>query len=173
MIYYVRKISRPKWQASPLSDDPEIADKEVLNVSADAITNCLKTKSNKLSLWRVEVEEYSIDDIIPLIIGFDKPNTCDVVYIPAELIEETDLVLEQSISDANTPLESLKERHYNIIVNDYAGLGTFSKVVLKSLKNHKRYGEKDIKNKLQSLLESHTIEPDMISQKLYQKLTNK
>lgn len=170
MIYYIRKISRPKWQETPLSGNPDIAAKEINGVSADAITNCLKTTSNKLSLWRVDIESYSIDDIIPLIVGFEKPNTCDVVYIPEKYIIDANLSLEQSQSDANTPIEELKQTHYNVIVHNYAGLGLFSKVVLQSLQNHKRYREKEIKTKLRDLLDNHIIEPNMISPKLYEKV---
>ena len=114
MVYYVRKISRAKWQEKPLSSDPCIAEREIGSVSADAITNCLKTTSNKLSLWRVDIESYTIEDIVPLIVGFEKPDTCDVVYIPEELLLETNLELQQSQDDAKIPIEKLKPTHYNI-----------------------------------------------------------
>ena len=80
MAYYIRKIARSKWQESQLSTDEDEAIEEVKRVKADAITNCIKTTGNKLSLWRVEEKRDSIDDIIPLIIGFERPDTCDVVY---------------------------------------------------------------------------------------------
>lgn len=54
MAYYVRKIARSKWQENQLSANKEQAIEEVKNVKADAITNCIKTTGNKLSLWRVE-----------------------------------------------------------------------------------------------------------------------
>lgn len=54
MAYYVRKISRSKWQDNPLSTNEEKALQEIRNVAADAITNCIKTTGNRLSIWRVE-----------------------------------------------------------------------------------------------------------------------
>lgn len=170
MAYYIRKISRSKWPEKPLSSDVDEAKKEVSQVSADAITNCTKTKENKLSLWKLDKMTNSIDDIIPLILGFERPDTCDVIYIDEETFEKAGLELEQSLEDANTPLESFKKCHYNVIVKDYDGLGKFSRVVLQSLENYRRFSKKEVKGKLKDLLEQHVIEKEMISEKLYEKL---
>ena len=171
MAYYVRKIARSKWQENPLSANKEQAIEEVKSVKADAITNCIKTTANKLSLWRVEEKRDSIDDIIPLIIGFERPDTCDIIYISDEVFSEEEITLEQSSDDANTPIEELKQYHYNAIVNDYEGLGKFARIVLKSLNNHKRFKGKEVKTKLQDMLNNHEIEKDMISEKLYEKIS--
>lgn len=80
MAYYVRKISRSKWQENQLSTDTKKALEEIKSVKADAITNCIKTTGNKLSLWKVEEKKDSIEDIVPLIIGFERPDTCDIIY---------------------------------------------------------------------------------------------
>ncbi len=170
MAYYIRKISRSKWQDNPLSTNEEKALQEIRSVSADAITNCIKTTGNRLSIWKVEEKNNSIDDIIPLIIGFERPDTCDVIYIPEELFFEEGISLEQSSEDANTPLEELKQYHYNAIVNNYEGLGKFAKVVLKSLSNHKRFRGREVKTKLKEMLINHDIDKDMISLKLYEKI---
>ena len=79
MAYYVRKISRSKWQENQLSTDTKKALEEIKSVKADAITNCIKTTGNKLSLWKVEEKKDSIEDIVPLIIGFERPDTCDII----------------------------------------------------------------------------------------------
>ena len=171
MAYYIRKISRSKWQEKQLSEDEAQAIIEVKGVKADAITNCIKTTGNKLSLWRVEKKRDSIDDIIPLIVGFDRPDTCDVIYISEEAFSEEEISLEQSMDDANTPIERLKQDHYNAIVKDYEGLGKFAKIILKSLNNHKRFKGKDIKTKLKDMLDKHEIEKDMISEKLFEKIS--
>lgn len=170
MAYYVRKISRSKWQDNPLSTNEEKALQEIRNVAADAITNCIKTTGNRLSIWRVEEKNYSIDDIIPLIIGFERPDTCDIIYIPEEMFLEEGINLEQSSEDANTPLENLKQYHYNAVINNLEGLGKFAKIVLRSLTNHKRFKGREVKTKLKEMLDSHEIEKDMISLKLYEKI---
>lgn len=173
MAYYVRKISRAKWQENPLSKDEIEAIHEVKSVAADAVTNCLKTTSNKLSLWKVDEKRDSIEDVVPLIVGFERPDTCDVIYISDEFFSEEGISLEQSPEDANTPIESLKEFHYNAIVGDYEGLGKFAKIVLRSLDNHKRFKGKEVKAKLKEMLQNHEIEKEMISSKLYEKLDSR
>lgn len=170
MIYYVRKISRSKWQQSPLSSDSEKAKQEVQNVAADAITICTKTKENKLSLWKVEEKSNSIEDILPLIIGFERPDTCDIIYIAEDVFKNEGIELEQSYEDANTPIEEFKKLHYNAKINDYEGLGKFAKIVLMSLNNYKRFYGKDVKAKLKDMLNNHEIEKGMISDKLYEKI---
>lgn len=171
MAYYVRKISRSKWQENQLSTNEKKAHEEVKSVKADAITNCIKTTGNKLSVWKVEEKSNSIEDIVPLIIGFDRPDTCDIIYISDETFLEEGISLEQSFEDANIPLDDLKKYHYNAIVKDYEGLGKFAKIVLKSLNNHKRFKGKEVKKKLKEMLNNHEIEKAMISEKLYEKIS--
>lgn len=171
MAYYVRKISRSKWQDNPLSADEEKALQEVKRVAADAVTNCIRTTGNKLSLWRVEEKRDSIDDIIPLIVGFDRPDTCDIIYISEDVFWQEGIVIEQSSEDANTPIEELKKYHYNAIVDDYEGLGKFARVVLRSLGNHRRFKGKEVKTKLREMLDHQEISQEMISDKLYEKIS--
>lgn len=171
MAYYVRKISRSKWQETPLSMDEAKAFEEVKGVKADAITNCIKTTGDKLSLWKVEERKNSIEDIIPLIIGFERPDTCDIVYISDEIFQQEGILLEQSSEDANTPIEDLKKYHYNAIIKDYEGLGKFAKVILRSLNNHKRFKGKEVKTKLKEMLSNHEIDKEMISDKLFEKIS--
>lgn len=171
MAYYVRKIARSKWQENQLSADEKQAIEEVKSIKADAITNCIKTTGNKLSLWKVEEKRDLIDDIIPLIIGFERPDTCDIIYISDTMLAEEEIDLEQSPDDANIPIEELKKYHYNAIVKDYEGLGKFGKIILKSLNNHKRFKGKEVKIKLKDMLKNHEIEENMISEKLYEKIS--
>ena len=171
MAYYVRKISRSKWQENPLSADEVKALQEIKGVRADAITNCIKTTGDKLSLWKVEEKNDSIEDVIPLIIGFERPDTCDIIYISDEVFSEEGIDLEQSPHDASTPIKELKKYHYNAIVNNYDGLGKFAKVVLRSLDNHKRFKGREVKEKLKEMLNDHEIGKEMISANLYEKIS--
>ena len=170
MAYYVRKIARAKWQKEPLNNDKDIAELEIKSVSADAITVCTKTYQGKLSLWKVESANNIIEDIVPLILGFERPDDCDIIYIAEEDLLEEGITVEKSPGDANTPIEELKETHYNAVVKDYAGLGKFAKVVLKSLVRHKRFKKREVKDKLKSMLDNNEINKDMISGKLYDKV---
>ena len=89
----------------------------------------------------------------------------------SDLFLQEGILLEQSSEDANVPIESLKKYHYNAVVKDYEGLGKFAKVVLKSLNNYKRFKGKEVKIKLKEMLINHEIEKEMISDKLYEKIS--
>lgn len=171
MSYYIRKIARSKWQANRLSQNEEEAINEINSVKADAITNCIKTTGNKLSLWKVEEKRDAIEDIVPLIVGFERPDTCDVIYISEEIFEEEGIELENSPEDANISIEELKKFHYNAVVGDYEGLGKFAKVILRSLDTHQRFCRREVREKLKNMLKNHEIERDMISENLYGKIS--
>lgn len=164
MAYYIRKISRAKWPKE------EFVTGDLECVSADAITNCTKTTQNKLSLWRVDSPSNTVDDIVPLILGFEKLNNCDVIYISEQDLKDAGIKVEQSIEDANVCIDNLKKNHYNAEIIDYYGLGKFAQVVLKSLGSHRRYRDKEIKGKLNGMLANHEIESTMIASSLYEKL---
>lgn len=172
MGYYVRKISRPKWpeQYNSLDKNEEKINDEIKKIKADAITNCIKTSQNRLSLWKVENENNSIEDIVPLLLGFTRPDTCDVVYISDELLSKEGIMLEKSVKDANVPIEEMKNKHYNAVVNDYEGLGKFAKVILESLNTYKRFRKGEIKDKLNDMLDKGEISPETISETLYSKI---
>ena len=42
---------------------------------------------------------------------------------------------------------------------------------MKSLNNHKRFKGKEVKTKLKDMLNNHEIEKNMISEKLYEKIS--
>ncbi|MHC1684933.1 MAG: hypothetical protein AB6733_18660 [Clostridiaceae bacterium] len=163
MSYYIRKITRGKW--------PEDATEEIGKISADAITGCTRTTQNKLSLWKVENINKSIDDVIPIITGFDKPNRCEIVYIDGKELETAGIEIEKSSEDARTAIDSYKETHYNAIIKDLNGLGKFADVVLSSLKNFKRFTDGEVKKKLVSMISTGEVAKENLDQKLVEKIT--
>ncbi len=164
MSYYIRKITRAKWPEVDLEQiKPE-------NISADAITGCIRTTSNKLSLWKVENTDDNLNNILPLITGFDKPNRCEFVYISEKLIKDANIDLQQSSEDANTIFENLNDTHYNAVVNDYKGLGVFAEIVVKSLGRYVRISEREVKDRLIQLIETGTINKKDLKDSMLMKL---
>jgi len=49
MALQVRKINKAKWLRADIVNSAEIP--------ADAITNCLRTQQNNLSVWRIKSED--------------------------------------------------------------------------------------------------------------------
>ena len=140
-------------------------------VSADAITSCTRTKSNKLSLWKVDDKDNPKDAVLPLITGFEKPNRCEIVYIDENLLQSAgiELVKEKGI----TPLKELEDTHYDAVVHNYAGLGKFAEIILTSLKdktNFAKVKDNDVKKLIMQLVESDRIKKEDLHEKMQEKL---
>lgn len=105
VTYLARKISRAKWQIKPFMTQREI--------SADAITGCLRTFGNKLSTWRCGPETQDVKEVVlALAAAMERLETFDVV-----LLARTDLVhdgfrLEES--EGETHVKDLRGRHVDI-----------------------------------------------------------
>ena len=67
MPLLVRKINKAKWQQIDLTISND--------ASGDAITNCLKTKSNTLSVWMIDSENQIDDAFLALLANQDRIET--------------------------------------------------------------------------------------------------
>jgi len=72
MPFLVRKISYSKWRASVEGDTTP---------SADAITSCMRTSGNTLSLWLIEDLTKLDDAIIAIASDFKQLEAIDIVPI--------------------------------------------------------------------------------------------
>ena len=100
MPYLIRRISRAKWD--------EIEGGEV---SADAITNDLKTFQNDLSVWLISNREELDRAVLALVTGGKqtKLSTLHIILIEEEMIENNGLTLKETPGD--TVVASLVNSH--------------------------------------------------------------
>jgi hypothetical protein len=87
--YFARKINRPKWEPKLFMGPDDIA--------ADAVTGCLKTTGNTLSLWECSNDLADIHRIalaLALGIDTDRIDTIDVVLLPKSAFEGRGFTLE-------------------------------------------------------------------------------
>ena len=117
-----RKISRPKWTSKPYLD-PDC-------IRADGVTSCLRTVDDRLSLWRCENDEESVDDVFLALAtargktGFD---AMDIVLIPEEELRRKGLTEEATPGD--TAVEDLRLRHVDLICLDMEGIAEIAQLV--------------------------------------------
>ena len=164
MSYYIRKISRAKWPE-------DVSGVEVKDVRADAITGCMRTTSDELSLWKVDKIGNPEEDVLPIITGFEKPNRCEIVYIDEQLFIDQGIEVVQE--KGNTPLKELADTHYEAFVKNYDGLGKFAKVILNSLKNDGNFvkiSDRQVKNIIKRLVESGRISSEQLNDTMQEKL---
>ena len=128
MSILVRRINRAKWQQIINEDDTS-------DSSADAITNCLKTTNNDLSVWKIDTIEGLENAILALITGSQqtKLSTLHYVLLDENVVLEKGLSLKESEGDTN--VESLKNTHKDISKLTYKRLGIIKDLIIEQLEN--------------------------------------
>lgn len=158
MPLLVRRINRAKWDQivdTNVSDNviTKIANwfKFLINgndASADAITNCLKTFNNDLSVWHIETDAELEDAILALITGSSqkKLSALHIVIID----EET--ALKKGIQLANTPGDTVAKElinsHKDLTNLTYYKLGIVKDLILDGIKKNRTllYTRKQLKD---------------------------
>ena len=106
MEYIARKISRAKWDVKPFMAKDDI--------SADAITTCLRTSNNGLSVWLCNADDTDRKEIVlALAAAMDKIETIDIVLLQKTLIEKKGFVIK--LTPGNTPVRDIADRHADLI----------------------------------------------------------
>lgn len=75
----VRKINRSKW--------PQEDEKNVFKVASDAITICLKSCGNTLSVWEIDNEQNLDEAVLALASGFQHLESIDVVMLESDRLK--------------------------------------------------------------------------------------
>ena len=102
-----RKFSRAKWERPAFISSSDIP--------ADAITGCLKTQDNKLSLWDCADDNGSVEEAVLALATGSKYDSLEKMHITTLVIAE---MKSQGLSLANTrgdtAVEDLRERHLEV-----------------------------------------------------------
>lgn len=161
-MYLIRKINKSKWlQINILEED---------DVTADAITNCLKTTKNTLSVWEIE-NEYDINDaVLAIVSNQDHIETIDVVILSD--IELSNQGITIIASSGNTPIESLRDIHRDLTQLTYSKLGVIKDHIVERIRNDKlkRYTKGQLKKILKNAIEQGLLELDDLKDSLRKKL---
>jgi len=109
--YLARKIDPGKWETKSYLKPQHIR--------ADAITGgCLRTDSDKLSLWRCAKGPEDVSEVVLAVSANDRIRTVEGIYIV--LFEANELTLEKfKIKDtpnhAQTVVSDLRDRHVDVV----------------------------------------------------------
>lgn len=106
MEYVARKISRAKWELKSYMESDDIG--------ADAVTGCLRTSNNTLSVWQCSLEETDVAEVVlALATPMERIDKIDVVLIHKNDLDEDGCILEATLG--NTLVDDLRARHMDII----------------------------------------------------------
>lgn len=109
----VRKIDRTKWLQNDIVNGAQ--------VSADAITNCMKTRGNNLSVWSVRSDSAFDEAVLAMSSEFQYLETIDIVALDDSAL--ADAGLQIVATRATTPVTRLAETHRDITALTYTSLG--------------------------------------------------
>ncbi|TVR82964.1 MAG: hypothetical protein EA412_01200 [Chitinophagaceae bacterium] len=162
MPLLVRKISKAKWYQIDIENNND--------VKADAVTNCLKTTKNSLSVWRIESEDDLDEAVLALVSNQDHLDTIDVV-----ILEESTLIgykLNIVASPGDTPVESLIEAHRDIADLTFTNLGLVKDHIVERIRKHKikRYTIGSLKKLLKVAIEKGMLNKTGLKESVQNKI---
>jgi hypothetical protein len=162
MSLLVRKINRSKWALEKISDDNDVC--------ADAITNCLRTTSNKLSVWEIDSDEDLDQAVLALVANQEHLDKIDVVIMEECTLEKLNIKI--IASPGTTPVESLINKHKDITELSYNALGILKDHIIKQIKNKrlKRYTFLTLKKMLQNAIDEGLLDKNDLKDSVRSKI---
>lgn len=174
MTIFVRKISKAKWPSEEEIAEKALDSEIIPSVRADALTTCLKTSQNTLSVWAVEnsTDEEIEKATLALITNakLERLNRIQVVYFSKEDVIRLGLPLEAT--DGDTVIESLSKLHNDLIDLNYEKLGKVSELIISSLRSEsvRTYNEKALKTMLLKAIGEGIVDQKLLHPALQFKL---
>lgn len=165
MEYYIRMIGKKgQWE--------EDKGKEIGEIRSDIVTNCLRTSGNTLSLWKIDSTEETEEALIALSSNRDRLQKLDYILIPAEVINNSGLVLKKS--EGKSPYLNFNDKHYDITSLNYDSLGKVVKLVLDLINkpecNIERKGQGVIEDLLLKAISESKIKKETLKDTLAKEL---
>lgn len=161
MSLLIRKINRNRWlQVAKAPDD----------ISADAITGCMRTQRNTLSVWEVPDENKIDDAVLAIASAGHHLETIDVVQIDREHLEENKIDCIQT--SGHTPVSDLVDTHIDLSNLAYKELGIIAYHIADRFRQDKvkRYRERQIKEILRTAIQKQRLDTENLSESIRRKL---
>ncbi len=162
MGFLVRKFTRSKW------GDPVPADHHTLK--ADAVTSCLRTSGDTLSVWRI-ADDTEIETGIMAIVG-----TLETIQGFHYLVLEEDAVLALGLnineSAGGSFVTELNGRHADIVNLTYDKIGLVADEMRRkiSLEEYDQITASKVKKRIKEAIENGTVKVEDLSDKLLRDL---
>jgi hypothetical protein len=165
MALFVRKIEYSKWAQRRILEGEQ--------PSADAITNCMKTTRNTLSLWSIRDEGELDEAVLAIAAQGDHLDTIDVLKINPSLIKDRGLHVLKS--QGLTPYAGFVNNHLDVVELDYTSLGIMAGVIVESIRHGgwKRVTFGELKRILTKAIEEGKVEMVELKPDVQKKINNK
>ncbi|MBD8791223.1 hypothetical protein IFR09_16975 [Pseudomonas syringae] len=162
----LRKISIAKWQSSISISNAKGGG----HFSADAITGCLRTLDNTLSVWKSEGLEEEKCSIMALSASLERLEKIDYIYFDLDELARDDLKLVSS--EVPTAVLSGGLLHRDIAELDHSSLERVAIHVQRkvSVGEYGTLTRGDIKEMLRAGIRDKLIDPALLKEKLRSEL---
>ena len=162
MSLLVRKIDRSKWRRTGIEGGDDVC--------ADAITSCLRTTGNKMSVWLIESEAEIDEAVLAIAAGQLHLETFDVVTISPDYIGEKGIAV--SATESETPVEELRHIHRDLCELSYCSLGVVAYHIAERISQNRahRYTEGRLKGLLRNAISQERLEAQRLSESVRKKL---
>jgi hypothetical protein len=161
MSLFVRKIEKNKWMKKDFTFQGV--------APADAITNCMKTKDNKLSVWKIHDDCAIEQAVVAIAVSGDHLDTFDIVYFDENELEKKEIFIDSSLG--KTAYKDMASNHMDIVELDYTKLGRLSEIIINELVN-----KRDIRytiGKLKEILKKAIVEGKIVCEELCPSISKK
>jgi len=162
MSLLLRKIDLGKWRQKEFIDNDEI--------SADAITLCLKTSGNTLSVWKIESEDHIDEAVLAFISKAPHLEAAFFVLLNEEHLNDNKISIEQR--DDETPYKAQIKNHVVLTQLSYETLGVIAHYILNEVRNDrvKSYAEGRLKRMFAKAISSGKIDMADLKQDFQKKI---
>lgn len=174
MAFLIRKFSRAKWDSGKC---PPCTAKDL---GADALTSCLRTYKNTLSVWATDSPKWGDFDSIlaALFVSSDGPAKADVVLLDEKSIKDIEGVDLVKTSAATPAKKEVNERHRDIANLTLSRMESVAEEVLKELNknangNVKRYTQTAVLNLVYEEVVKGNIDTDKLPERWVSSLEDK
>lgn len=162
MSFLVRKINKAKWHKIDIMTSND--------VTADTITNCLKTTQDRLSVWFIQTEADLDKAILAIVANQDHLDTIDVV-----ILDEPSLIgcgLSIIASPGDTPVKSLVAAHRDIEKLTFTKLGQVKDHIVQKIRAEKlkRYTVNTLKKILTDAITAGLLVKEDLKESLQRKI---
>lgn len=171
MAYLVRKFHRPKWELN------KTLPKQVGDLSADALTSCLRTSGNTLSVWKTDdPDPESFEDVLAAIFsGLDRPDRAFFVLLKESCIQRIQGVTIEESAGETPASKDINSKHRDIFNLNHSAITSVADIILGELRKGEealvlRYNEKQAIDIVKKFVEKGDIDISQLSHRWVSKL---
>jgi len=160
MSFLVRKITRGKWSVG----------EHIEAVNADAITQCMKTQDNTLSVWKINEEKDIQNSILAMAAANEFLSKIDVVILSEQALLDREIPI--STTPGITPCKDLIDTHRDLSDLNIKHLALISDLIAAKIRNEEvhSFSLGALKNILCSAIDAGKLTTESLSESVKAKV---